>query len=106
RRLLSRRRPARATCFPYTSLFRSSAVRESPSRAWVAPKALCTPVSSTQKVTAEGYAKPGGHRSPAAQLRRARGADERYITSKGRSEEHTSELQSRFELVCRRLLEK
>src|SRR5699024_3599083 len=48
---------------PSTAVTRPcSAVSESPSRARVAPKALCTPVSSTQQVTAEGYAKPLGSR--------------------------------------------
>src|SRR5207249_6790454 len=37
------------------------------------------------------------------QLQRRRGA---YLSTKPRSEEHTSELQSRFDLVCRLLLEK
>src|SRR5699024_12144173 len=34
------------------------------------------------------------------------GADGLFIDTKGRSEEHTSELQSRFDIVCRLLLEK
>src|SRR2546428_9696733 len=74
------RRPPRSTLFPYTTLFRSIAVRSTP-----------------------------GHRSPSVK---------RYQHGAGRacprwrhdltvrSEEHTSELQSRSDLVCRLLLEK
>src|SRR5438067_10601621 len=77
---MSRRLP-RSTLFPYTTLFRStsSPPRQSPS--WA---------SSTG--------------SP----RRSSGASHWYRVRKARSrsEEHTSELQSRFDLVCRLLLEK
>src|SRR2546426_2558448 len=66
------RRPPRSTLFPYTTLFRSSALY-------------------THLRTAAGGARiPKGFR-PKAQ---------------GRSEEHTSELQSPCNLVCRLLLEK
>src|SRR2546422_6801523 len=78
------RRPPRSTLFPYTTLFRSvNASRGRPS-----------------------------DRAPAARhLRRLlpQAAGERrrmYATSSHRSEEHTSELQSRLHLVCRLLLEK
>src|SRR5437870_10374494 len=78
------RRPPRSTLFPYTTLFRSwSTVRLSP----LSPRSGSTegsiPVPSR------------GAQSPAAWPRRAI-----------RSEEHTSELQSRGHLVCRLLLEK
>src|SRR2546430_13628965 len=76
------RRPPRSTLFPYTTLFRSirtSACRRS------APLIL----SGRQKD--KGYA-----RRPPSTGRR----------SFGRSEEHTSELQSQSNLVCRLLLEK
>src|SRR5438874_8860181 len=71
------RRPPRSTLFPYTTLFRSS--HESSDR--------CGPESSTA---------PTRYRCPRLSRRRSR----------GRSEEHTSELQSRRDLVCRLLLEK
>src|SRR5438309_8535214 len=74
------RRPPRSTLFPYTTLFRS----------WVA--------SDLSKSGAIG----NPHRSSAAkglQMCEAK-------ASRLRSEEHTSELQSQFHLVCRLLLEK
>src|SRR3712207_8701262 len=75
------RRPPRSTLFPYTTLFRSH-------RAVAACR--CILVSPRWLVRAS----PAGSRP----TRRSRGP--------GRSEEHTSELQSRQYLVCRLLLEK
>src|SRR5437868_11854055 len=76
------RRPPRPTLFPYTTLFRS--------RGW--PKAA---------FAAGVAAASAAHRRPARRNRpRAR------RPTRVRSEEHTSELQSRFDLVCRLLLEK
>src|SRR2546429_3264432 len=75
------RRPPRSTLFPYTTLFRSCA---SDSRPASAP-AACRSAQCN-----------GGKR------RRRRGEPLRHQ----RSEEHTSELQSRLHLVCRLLLEK
>src|SRR5712675_1554786 len=71
------RRPPRSTLFPYTTLFRS------------------LQLSGDREV-----------RSPSARARRER---KRLCLDRGklqRSEEHTSELQSRLHLVCRLLLEK
>src|SRR3712207_7906522 len=80
------RRPPRSTLFPYTTLFRSCV-----SPWWkTVPSAGCTIVSATA-VMALTASLP---------VRRER--DGRT----GRSEEHTSELQSRQYLVCRLLLEK
>src|SRR2546422_5251527 len=73
------RRPPRSTLFPYTTLFRS--------RPRGAP-ALAPTLRSEAGVL---RACSSGDRDSAAQLR---------------SEEHTSELQSRLHLVCRLLLEK
>src|SRR5438445_956074 len=80
------RRPPRSTLFPYTTLFRS----ERPARG----------LSAGQGCPSSGSNR-GGLSAPAATAAfgRARG----YL---GRSEEHTSELQSRQYLVCRLLLEK
>src|SRR3712207_7483028 len=75
------RRPPRSTLFPYTTLFRSSSGRE------------CERATSNKRGT-------GSARRP------ARAAVVRYARARGRSEEHTSELQSRQYLVCRLLLEK
>src|SRR3712207_8422011 len=96
------RRPPRSTLFPYTTLFRS---------ARPAPRAPRVP----RKRGAEGNASLKS--SVDVQRRRFRnveGATERGKRDAGRgtrdagwrSEEHTSELQSRQYLVCRLLLEK
>src|SRR5260370_15467717 len=91
------RRPPRSTLFPYTTLFRS--IRESEQRqprvaafcghgdhdnpAW--RFAVCPPPVRPAATGRCGRIAAGGH---------------------GRSEEHTSELQSHLNLVCRLLLEK
>src|SRR3712207_8945805 len=80
------RRPPRSTLFPYTTLFRSgSSVRCSP---WL--------VIGTQGNGNRRSWETRASALSAAALRR----------SADRSEEHTSELQSRQYLVCRLLLEK
>src|SRR2546427_3431574 len=79
------RRPPRSTLFPYTTLFRSVAgVLDSVGRV--------TP-SHVQ------YASAVLENLPAA-------VNEAVADAEGRSEEHTSELQSQSNLVCRLLLEK
>src|SRR5687768_17998026 len=84
-----RRRPPRSTLFPYTTLFRSANVYE--------PRAF------GEALVCLGLALAGGWRSPSV----ARSdAARRFDALAGRSEEHTSELQSRLHLVCRLLLEK
>src|SRR3712207_7547013 len=82
------RRPPRSTLFPYTTLFRSD--RDAP---------LPGPAQADLRL---------GDPPPAAADRRARGliAAQRARGLDERSEEHTSELQSRQYLVCRLLLEK
>src|SRR2546422_1153915 len=80
------RRPPRSTLFPYTTLFRSG-VRDGDDRV---PIAAC---GQRGGATRGGKDKPG-----AGGVARA----DRHP----RSEEHTSELQSRLHLVCRLLLEK
>src|SRR5688572_32339013 len=88
------RRPPRSTLFPYTTLFRSHDLR---------------PTYRRRPGAARAARAKGGRRdrSPAAGLRRrhARPAGER-VDRPRRSEEHTSELQSQSNLVCRLLLEK
>src|SRR5204863_7959096 len=83
-------RPPRSTLFPYTTLFRSTAARCCAGRPIFRrrPSASCGRRSSAATSRACG-------RSPRARRAPAR-----------RSEEHTSELQSRRDLVCRLLLEK
>src|SRR3712207_7193269 len=75
------RRPPRSTLFPYTTLFRSVSM-------------TCSTVRSST--------------DPDTMVPRLRPYDERTCTAmwlRRRSEEHTSELQSRQYLVCRLLLE-
>src|SRR5256884_5098501 len=93
------RRPPRSTLFPYTTLFRSwllsTATRmpfaSTATTYWTLPLlkswAANTPLRLTSKAPKPVTVLPFGTRSP-------------------RSEEHTSELQSRLHLVCRLLLEK
>src|SRR3989442_6280630 len=80
------RRPPRSTLFPYTTLFRSYC------EAWPNPRISSPPwVAELVKIAGGEMIVPPGERiSPPAI----------------RSEEHTSELQSRPHLVCRLLLEK
>src|SRR3712207_7682137 len=85
------RRPPRSTLFPYTTLFRSDS-KTAGITARVCPK-MPRPAS---KVAAPAPA-------PATHARSARSARAMHGQ---RSEEHTSELQSRQYLVCRLLLEK
>src|SRR3712207_8586842 len=89
------RRPPRSTLFPYTTLFRSK----------------------NAAVIHEQYASLDLHVARIAGARQRRGADLGAVAQRelvrgsdrhpaSRSEEHTSELQSRQYLVCRLLLEK
>src|SRR3712207_7966412 len=89
------RRPPRSTLFPYTTLFRSSSPEPSRSHRAV-PRAAPVRARGSGRLPARGLhaAAAGG-----ARLRARRGGGVR-------SEEHTSELQSRQYLVCRLLLEK
>src|SRR5687767_15532891 len=84
------RRPPRSTLFPYTTLFRSRAAAAG-SRARRSDRARPLP----RALARLGAAAP-----------RARWAARRDRAVAGRSEEHTSELQSLAYLVCRLLLEK
>src|SRR5688572_31501526 len=86
------RRPPRSTLFPYTTLFRST---RSSAGATFLPAASLTAWSSAPAVA---------NRSRGAFARSFRMI--RAIDSQRRSEEHTSELQSQSNLVCRLLLEK
>src|SRR2546427_9380202 len=84
------RRPPRSTLFPYTTLFRS--------REEQAPRGTEQPAtrgaqlaSATEQPATRDVVAPCGTEQPA---------------TRKRSEEHTSELQSQSNLVCRLLLEK
>src|SRR2546422_4822586 len=77
------RRPPRSTLFPYTTLFRSG--------------------------QGDGHRAAQGRRRRRHRAGLRRAGDSEYGSTaglEGRSEEHTSELQSRLHLVCRLLLEK
>src|SRR3712207_8492319 len=87
------RRPPRSTLFPYTTLFRSSA--SSSTKSGTATPAIASPASTTTASSARG-AWTSIRSSPASPA----------SATTARSEEHTSELQSRQYLVCRLLLEK
>src|SRR3712207_7962035 len=81
------RRPPRSTLFPYTTLFRSDL---HPRPGWPVPV-------RQRRVSVAPRLRPHGV---------ARHPDVRFDPPGRRSEEHTSELQSRQYLVCRLLLEK
>src|SRR3712207_8864201 len=90
------RRPPRSTLFPYTTLFRSPG---RPARAETSPRSLsCCPPRRSGTSRGVVDATCGGF---SLSVPRGRPAELRP-----RSEEHTSELQSRQYLVCRLLLEK
>src|SRR5438034_4663820 len=82
------RRPPRSTLFPYTTLFRSDVTTDS---------FRCLKSQDALGGACGGLASWCGNGIP--RLRSVAG-------QRGRSEEHTSELQSHSDLVCRLLLEK
>src|SRR5689334_23828845 len=88
-------RPPRSTLFPYTTLFRSCTAISRLAQAGVTVQTVATP-AALRFVDGLHRSLGGGARSGP------------YRTGPGgrRSEEHTSELQSQFHLVCRLLLEK
>src|SRR5258707_9346913 len=88
------RRPPRSTLFPYTTLFRS------PYGAWWMNRRTTSPPWCTN--VPEGVYRPCFSSSQ----RRQRTTSGTFVHQGGRSEEHTSELQSRQYLVRRLLLEK
>src|SRR3712207_7390662 len=96
------RRPPRSTLFPYTTLFRSAA-RESDFLRLVATIVMARQSEDTFKTFREAGRALGNTR-----LAQIGEIGERHHDAfvKERSEEHTSELQSRQYLVCRLLLEK
>src|SRR3712207_7622713 len=99
------RRPPRSTLFPYTTLFRSR---------W--PTTWRARSSATARSAAAAGSRPSPGRRPRRRaatpvVRRGLGIDppaekDSPLEPEARSEEHTSELQSRQYLVCRLLLEK
>src|SRR2546427_7823477 len=92
------RRPPRSTLFPYTTLFRSRAPPLPPARGATTSAGQGAPLAGTIWISTS--------------IGRRRVSSQRGIQSvtwpvlASRSEEHTSELQSQSNLVCRLLLEK
>src|SRR5438132_13601381 len=98
---VSPRPPPRSTLFPYTTLFRSSAARQSGVRNHQAAARQIPSIhpSSDDETPAAMRAN--------TDVTRGRGDAAKWRGGEGvRSEEHTSELQSHSDLVCRLLLEK
>src|SRR5689334_23786209 len=93
------RRPPRSTLFPYTTLFRSHVV-DGVDRLDVVEQVdlgAAAELARARVGVVLGLLQPGGVVLAAARA---------VLRPGGRSEEHTSELQSQFHLVCRLLLEK
>src|SRR5947207_6154322 len=85
-------RPPRSTLFPYTTLFRSVLdLRGGQRRAAVRERAVAARAALSDRHVCQSL--------PAEQR-------QRHLHARARSEEHTSELQSHSDLVCRLLLEK
>src|SRR3712207_8426018 len=91
------RRPPRSTLFPYTTLFRSE-------REAATLRQRTAAEAAALRAETEQYA--AALRSQAEEYATGLRAEVDRETSARRSEEHTSELQSRQYLVCRLLLEK
>src|SRR5260370_28556536 len=85
------RRPPRSTLFPYTTLFRSAADKSEITAARASEGTLTLPIDESEPLFV--IVRPSSTRSDDNEQRL-------------RSEEHTSELQSHLNLVCRLLLEK
>src|SRR2546427_6751865 len=94
------RRPPRSTLFPYTTLFRSGDVRGRGTDRFAAAAARAQSGARGSGATASRGAGRAAH---AREPGRRGGPDGR---GSARSEEHTSELQSQSNIVCRLLLEK
>src|SRR3712207_8778551 len=96
------RSPPRPTLFPYTTLFRSTCCSSAPGPVLAAPACACA--DRAQAVDSADAAAT----SPSESCRRASKGSAQATAFDGsqRSEEHTSELQSRQYFVCRLLIEK
>src|SRR2546427_6834020 len=88
------RRPPRSTLFPYTTLFRSHGARRARDLLACEPIGGAGVLLERERVGSEAHDEG------------ALGRERRHQEQAERSEEHTSELQSQSNLVCRLLLEK
>src|SRR5256885_8768933 len=95
------RRPPRSTLFPYTTLFRSIH-RGQASHGFGRCSFLATRMACRDRSVPGGDRQRRGGAGPASTVADVQ-RSERFVS---RSEEHTSELQSPCNLVCRLLLEK
>src|SRR2546430_13294220 len=91
------RRPPRSTLFPYTTLFRSR-------------RAACSTSRYPRELTRSSFSPDlrgrGGFSLTPSRRLAYKGISSNQLIESSRSEEHTSELQSQSNLVCRLLLEK
>src|SRR5204863_1887391 len=94
---LMSRRPPRSTLFPYTTLFRSTTRTSAGARSMP---------SSPRTAPAWTSGRRSSSSTRSISARNPRRSAEIDLVEDDRSEEHTSELQSRRDLVCRLLLEK
>src|SRR5689334_24666620 len=99
------RPPPRSTLFPYTTLFRFS-VRIATGTMGYKHRSLDTEVEARKLAAPNFLLKIIPHVDGTARICELVRFYLEDIKVKGRSEEHTSELQSQFHLVCRLLLEK
>src|SRR5690606_41522181 len=98
--LFAMRRPTSPTLLPYTTLFRSIKLPDSALLIDDRSRKICVALDETTSAGKYRYFVYPAHRILACSIV----SDGEEITA--RSEEHTSELQSRENLVCRLLLEK
>src|SRR5207249_11827430 len=99
------RRPPRSTLFPYTTLFRSKGEYENEKTSFINGR---IPFLGSERRRGSGCSLRfrQGQRLFEIQDLQVGGDQGSRAAGWPRSEEHTSELQSRFDLVCRLLLEK
>src|SRR2546427_4172495 len=95
------RRPPRSPLFPSTTLFRSTATQQHAGGAIQPRELIDVQLASNRRDSGDPAADSGAYRGAAEAVERT--AEQREPE---RSEEHTSELQSQSNLVCRLLLEK
>src|SRR2546421_13123103 len=99
------RRPPRSTLFPYTTLFRSFISEDPLLGGGFFPPAPALARLSAQALYAYGFDDPMSNADPEGENPISTAKDfwreYRNMQKANRSEEHTSELQSRSDLVCR-----
>src|SRR5690606_40155999 len=99
-------RPQRSTLFPYTTLFRSAnEYQHALPRFVLAPGLVPVETVQAQHALEHQAALVAGHIEYALVAQQRVAVTLQQVLHEGRSEEHTSELQSRENLVCRLLLE-